>query len=64
MSRPYMNSNLTIKEIMSTGKGIPDATFKGGMNWKVPGNFRGSQGIWELGVNPKTNVIYHFNFVH
>ena len=64
LSRPYMKSPLTIKEIMSTGKGIPDATFKGGMNWKVPGTFRGSQGIWELGINPKTNVIYHFNFVH
>lgn len=63
MSRPYMNSNLTIKEIMSSGKGIPDATFKGGMNWKAPGNFRGSEGIWQLGVNPETNVIYHFNFI-
>lgn len=64
LARPYMKSSLTIQEIMSTGKGIPDATFKGGMNWKVPGTFRGSQGIWELGINPKTNVIYHFNFVH
>ncbi|MFZ4863229.1 hypothetical protein ACL9RF_13715 [Sphingobacterium sp. Mn56C] len=63
LSRPYMNSPLTIQEIMSTGKGSIDATFKGGMNWKVPGTFRGSQGIWELGINPKTNVIYHFNFV-
>ncbi|MGS2765240.1 hypothetical protein [Sinomicrobium sp. M5D2P9] len=64
LARPYMKSPLTIQEIMSTGKGIPDATFKGGMNWKVPGTFRGSEGIWELGINPKTNVIYHFNFVH
>jgi len=59
-----MNSPLTIQEIMSTGKGTLDATFKGGMNWRVPGTFRGSQGIWELGINPKTNVIYHFNFTH
>jgi hypothetical protein len=64
LARPYMNSPLTIQEIMSTGKGTLDATFKGGMNWKVPGTFRGSQGIWQLGINPKTNVIYHFNFVH
>lgn len=62
--RPYMNSPLTIQEIMSTGKGTLDATFKGGMNWRVPSTFRGSQGIWELGINPKTNVIYHFNFTH
>ena len=64
LARPYMNSPLTIQEIMSTGKGTLDATFKGGMNWRVPGTFRGSQGIWELGINPKTNVIYHFNFTH
>lgn len=64
LSRPYMNSPLTIQEIMSAGKGIPDATFKGGFNWTVPGIFRGSEGIWQLGINPETNVIYHFNFVH
>lgn len=64
LSRPYMNSSLTFREIMSTGKGIQDATFKGGMNWRIPGTFRGSQGTWELGINHKTNVIYHFNFVH
>ncbi|GEM_PF-1985511 len=64
LARPYMKSPLTIQEIMSTGKGIPDAYFKGGMNWRVPSIYRGSQGIWELGINPKTNVIYHFNFTH
>lgn len=64
MARPYMNSPLTIQEIMQAGKGIPDATFKGGVNRKVPGVFRGTQGIWELGINPKTKVIYHFNFTH
>lgn len=61
-ARSYMDSPLTIREIMSTGKGIPDATFKGGMNWRVPGTFRGAQGTWELGVNPETNVVYHFFF--
>lgn len=62
LKRPYMNSPSLIQEIMSAGKGVPDATFKGGMNWKVPGTFRGSQGTWELGINPKTKVIYHFQF--
>jgi hypothetical protein len=51
-ARPYMKSPLTIQEIMSTGKGVPDSFFKGGMNWRVPGSFRGEQGIWELGINP------------
>lgn len=63
LSRPYMNSPLTIQAIMSTGPGVPDGSFKGGMNWNTPGSFRGSQGFWQLGINPKTNVIYHFNFV-
>ena len=63
LSRPYMNSPLTIKEIMATGKGIPDATAKGALNFRVPGTFRGSQGTWELVVDPNKNLIYHFNFV-
>lgn len=63
LKRPYMRSPLTIKSIMSIGEGIPDATWPGGFNWKVPGTFRGSQGFFELGINPKTNTIYHFNFV-
>ncbi len=54
---------LTIKEIMATGKGIPDATAKGALNFRVPGTFRGSQGTWELVVDPNKNLIYHFNFV-
>jgi len=61
--RPYMKSPLTIEEIMSTGEGPVYATFEGGMNWQVSGAFRGSQGTWELGLNPETRIIYHFNFV-
>ena len=47
---------------MKSGNGTPDAFFKGGMNWKVPGTFQGSNGIFELGLNPETNTIYHFLF--
>jgi hypothetical protein len=64
LSRPYMRSGLVIQEIMNAGKGVPDATYKGGINYQVPGVFRGSAGTWELGINPKTNVIYHFNFTN
>jgi hypothetical protein len=60
--RPYINSPSTITNIMKSGKGIPDATFKGGMNWKVQGSFNGLNGIYELGINPQTNTIYHFLF--
>jgi hypothetical protein len=47
---------------MKSGKGIPDATFKGGLNYKARGTFQGSKGIFELGINPETNTIYHFLF--
>ena len=61
-TRSYINSPSTITNIMKSGKGVPDAYFKGGMNYKVPGLFNGSQGIFELGINPQTNTIYHFLF--
>lgn len=60
--RPYMRSPLTVQEIMSTGEGILDATAKGALNYRVPGTFRGSNGIWELVIDPAKNLIYHFNF--
>ena len=62
LSRPYMQSPLTIREIISTGKGIPDATAKGALNFRVPGAFRGSNGTWELVIDINKNKIYHFNF--
>jgi hypothetical protein len=63
-SRPYMNSPLTIREIIATGKGLPDASAKGALSFKVPGRFRGSKGTWELVVDPVKRHIYHFNFVN
>lgn len=64
LARPYMNSPLTVQEIMSTRKGTLDATLKGWLKSSVPSTFRESQGIWDLGFNPKTKVIYHSNFTH
>jgi len=61
-TRPYINSPSTITNIIKSGKGVPDAFFKGGINYKVPGTFNGSNGIFELGINPETNTIYHFLF--
>ncbi|MDH5250949.1 MAG: hypothetical protein OEW40_18295 [Cyclobacteriaceae bacterium] len=70
-TRPYMNSPLLIQEIMSSGPGVADASFTGGMNWRVPGiqaiglnTSEGtiSQGVYELGINPQTGKIYHFVF--
>jgi RHS repeat-associated protein len=61
-TRPYINSLSTIEEIMAYGKGVADKSFKGGFNYKAPGMFNGSNGFFELGINPSTKVIYHFIF--
>ncbi|MFH7012563.1 RHS repeat-associated core domain-containing protein [Flavobacterium sp. FlaQc-52] len=61
-SRPYINSPSTIKNIMEFGTKSADKFFKGGVNYRATGTFQGSQGVWELGINPETKVIYHFLF--
>ncbi|NJA04230.1 hypothetical protein HC024_00525, partial [Methylococcaceae bacterium WWC4] len=65
LARPYMNSPNTIKEIISSGRGIADpGGVPGALRYDVPGSFRGSNGTWELVVHPETKTIYHFNFVY
>ncbi len=65
--RPYMNSPLTIREIMNTGPGRPDPGSKGrppvptALRWDVPGAFNTSlRGIWELVYDLKNNKVLHF----
>jgi len=63
LERPYMRSSLVIQEIIKTGRGLPDASAKGALNFKVPGTFRKSEGTWELVIDLENNHIFHFNFV-
>lgn len=64
LARPYMNSPHTIEEIMRATRPIPDP---GGapnvLRWDVPGSFNGSDGLWELVVDPNTMTILHFVFI-
>jgi hypothetical protein len=61
--RPFLRSPNTIGEIISTGKSVPDPRGMANViRYDVPGTFRGSQGTWELVVEPTTKTIYHFNF--
>ncbi|SFB50385.1 RHS repeat-associated core domain-containing protein [Amycolatopsis marina] len=63
MARPYMNSPLTIREIVSGGSPVIDpGGAPNSIRWDVPGSFRGSAGNWELVVNTQSNTILHFNF--
>jgi hypothetical protein len=62
LARPFLNSQLTIREIMTAGKGVTDpGGVAGALRWDVPGTFRGAEGTWELVV--KDDLILHFNFV-
>lgn len=61
--RPYLDSPLTLEEIMTAGKPIPDpGGIAGGLRWDVPGKPRGKAGTWELVVDPNTNTIVHWLF--
>jgi RHS repeat-associated protein len=63
LDRPYVNSPLTIREIMAGGKPIADpGGVPGALRWDVPGAFNGSNGTWQLVVEPKTNTVLHFVF--
>ena len=63
LARPFMNSPLTIQQIMNSGNPIPDpGGVEGALRWDVQGVFRGAEGTWQLVYDPNTNTILHFNF--
>jgi len=62
LARPYVNSALTAREIMSAGQPAADKVVAGALRWDVPGSFRGAEGTWELVYDPNTNTILHFLF--
>ena len=63
-ARPYLNSPNTIEEIMKGGTPVPDpGGVPGALRWDVAGSFRGSEGAWELVLDPSTNTVLHYNFV-
>lgn len=65
LDRPFLKSPLLIKEIISTGKYGPDpkGLLTNALYYRVPGAFSGTEGTWQLLVDPATKTIYHFNFV-
>jgi len=63
-SRPYINSPSTIQDIVDGGTPIPDpGGVPGALRWDVPGFYNGSDGTWQLVIDPATNRILHFLFV-
>jgi hypothetical protein len=63
-SRPFLDSSLTMREIMKAKLPIRDpGGLPSGLRWDVPGVFNGSKGMWQLVVDSGKNIIVHFNFV-
>lgn len=61
-ARSYMDSPLLIQEIINTGKGVVDKYLPNALRFEVEGAYRNSVGTYELVIDPKTNLIYHFLF--
>ena len=63
LDRPFGHSFLLMQEIMDSAAPGPDPRGAlGSFFWLVPGSFRGSKGVWELLVDPKTMQVWHFQF--
>lgn len=61
-SRPYINSTLTIKNIMRAALPMADDSLKYGLKWVVRGSYNGKSGVWELVIDVSTKTIVHFLF--
>jgi len=60
--RAYINSTLTIQEIMQSGTAVKDAYLQNGLKWVTSGTYNGSEGTWELVLDVATQTIIHFQF--
>ncbi len=63
LERPYMRSLQVIEEIQAAGQSIPDPRgIPGVVRWDISGSVNGTEGTWELVMNPDLKRIYHFLF--
>ncbi|SCY50297.1 hypothetical protein SAMN05660668_02847 [Pseudobutyrivibrio sp. AR14] len=60
INRPYQESKLLIKEIINSGEPIPDPQGTNALYWEAYGTFNGSEGLYELVIDPETNAVWHF----
>jgi hypothetical protein len=61
-TRPYINSTHMVQQIMRTTDPMKDPGTANGLKWVVRGTFNGSNGVYELVINPDTMTILHFVF--
>jgi len=63
LTRPYINSPLTIQNIIDSAAPTADpGGVSSAVRWDAPGTFNGSSGTYELVIDSKTNTILHFVF--
>jgi filamentous hemagglutinin len=63
LARPYMNSPLTIQNIVDAGEPIADpGGVPGALRWDVPGAMNGTSGTWELVIDATNETVLHFQF--
>jgi RHS repeat-associated protein len=63
LTRPFVNSPLLVREIMSVANGVADpGGVAGALKFVAQGTFNGSSGAYELVIHPATGLILHFLF--
>ncbi|MFE4970836.1 hypothetical protein ACFRAR_01815 [Kitasatospora sp. NPDC056651] len=64
VARPYMTNNMQlIQEVMAGSAPKMDSRGAAGVvEWRTPGAFNGSNGVWELNIHAESNTIVHFLF--
>jgi RHS repeat-associated protein len=61
--RKYVNSVLTIQEIIKSTQPVRDPQgVEGALKWVYEGTMNGSIGRWELVIDTKTNTVLHYLF--
>lgn len=60
INRPYQESKLLIKEIINSDEPIPVPQGTNAWHWEVYGTFNGSEGVYELIIDPETNTVWYF----
>ena len=60
--RPYQDYKSLINEIIESKPPIADPQGTSALYWEVDGSFNGSNGIYELLIDPESNTVWHFLF--
>ena len=60
--RAYVNSTITVQNVMSSAVPVKDKIVANALKWVVPGAYNRSSGVFELVVDVDKHMIIHFCF--